>query len=95
MLELGPTAGELHAGLAKALAENHIDAVFASGPLMHHLWDAIAEGQRRGYAASSAEIADLVAHEVKAGDVVMIKGSYGSKMRVVVEALRALDPAKH
>jgi UDP-N-acetylmuramoyl-tripeptide--D-alanyl-D-alanine ligase len=90
MLELGPTAGELHAGLAKPLAQNGIDAVFASGPLMHHLWAAIAEGQRGGYAATSAEIALAVAEEVKAGDVVMIKGSYGSKMRVVVEALRRL-----
>jgi len=95
MLELGPTAGELHAGLSKALSEHHIDAVFASGPLMHHLWQAIAEGQRGGYAPTSAEIADQVAGNVKAGDVVMIKGSYGSKMRVVVEALRALDDAKH
>jgi UDP-N-acetylmuramoyl-tripeptide--D-alanyl-D-alanine ligase len=95
MLELGPTAGELHAGLAKALRDHRIDAVFASGPLMHHLWDAIAEDQRGGYAPSSTEIADDVARAVKAGDVVMIKGSYGSKMRVVVEALRALGPTKN
>ncbi len=90
MLELGRTAGELHAGLAKPLAEHRINAVFASGPLMHHLWTAIAEGQRGGYAATSAEIALAVADEVRAGDVVMVKGSYGSKMRVVVEALRRL-----
>jgi UDP-N-acetylmuramoyl-tripeptide--D-alanyl-D-alanine ligase len=90
MLELGPTAGELHAGLAKPLAEQRIDVVFASGPLMHHLWQTIAEGQRGGYAASSAEIAPTVAAAVRTGDVVMIKGSYGSKMRTVVEALRGL-----
>jgi UDP-N-acetylmuramoyl-tripeptide--D-alanyl-D-alanine ligase len=95
MLELGPTAGALHAGLSKALSEHHVDAVFASGPLMHHLWQAIAEGQRGGYAPTSAEIADQVADSVKAGDVVMIKGSYGSKMRVVVEALRALGHPKN
>jgi UDP-N-acetylmuramoyl-tripeptide--D-alanyl-D-alanine ligase len=95
MLELGPTAGTLHAGLSKALSEHRIDAVFASGPLMHHLWQAIAEGQRGGYAPTSAEIADQVADSVKAGDVVMIKGSYGSKMRVVVEALRALGHPKN
>lgn len=95
MLELGPTAGELHAGLAKPLADERIDVVFASGPLMHHLWDAIAEGQRGGYAATSAEIAESVAQTVKAGDIVMIKGSYGSKMRVVVEALRKLGRAEN
>lgn len=94
MLELGPTADVLHAGLAQALAEHHIDVVFASGPLMRHLWEAIAGGQRGGYAPSSAEIADRVAREVNAGDVVMVKGSYGSKMRIVVEALRNLAHAK-
>jgi len=90
MLELGPLAGELHAGLAKPLAANRIDAVFASGPLMHYLWAAIAADQRGGYAATSAELAIALADEVKAGDIVMVKGSYGSKMRVVVEALRRL-----
>ena len=94
MLELGPTAGALHAELAKPLAEHRIDAVFASGPLMHHLWQAIAASQRGGYAPNSVEIADQVARDVRAGDIVMIKGSYGSKMRVVVEALRGLGGAK-
>jgi UDP-N-acetylmuramoyl-tripeptide--D-alanyl-D-alanine ligase len=60
---------------------------------MHHLWQAIAERQRGGYAASSAEIASAVVGAVRAGDVVMIKGSYGSKMRTVVEALRGLANA--
>jgi UDP-N-acetylmuramoyl-tripeptide--D-alanyl-D-alanine ligase len=90
MLELGPTAGDLHAGLASSLAEHGIDLVFASGPLMNRLWSAIAERQRGGYAGTSSEIAPAVAGAVRAGDIVMIKGSNGSKMRVVVEALRAL-----
>lgn len=93
MLELGPTAGELHAGLAKPLAEHGIDLVFASGPLMNHLWAAIAERQRGGYAGASSEIARAVADTVRAGDIVMVKGSNGSKMRLVVEALRALATA--
>ncbi len=93
MLELGPTAGELHAGLAKPLSEHGIDLVFASGPLMNHLWAAIAERQRGGYAGASSEIARAVADTVRAGDVVMVKGSNGSKMRLVVEALKALATA--
>jgi UDP-N-acetylmuramoyl-tripeptide--D-alanyl-D-alanine ligase len=93
MLELGPTGGELHASLAKPLAEHGIDLVFASGPLMNHLWQAIAPRQRGGYASASSEIAKVVVDTVRAGDVVMVKGSNGSKMRVVVEALRALAAA--
>jgi UDP-N-acetylmuramoyl-tripeptide--D-alanyl-D-alanine ligase len=94
MLELGPTGPQLHAGLAQPLKEQRIDLVFASGPLMKNLWSAIAEGQRGGYASSSSEIARAVADEVRAGDIVMIKGSYGSKMSVVVEALRRLTASE-
>ena len=74
--------------------EHGIDVTYASGPLMHHLWTAIAEERRGGYAGASSAIAEAVAGEVRAGDVVMIKGSYGSKMSVVVEALRRLAIAK-
>ncbi|MFM9865177.1 MAG: UDP-N-acetylmuramoyl-tripeptide--D-alanyl-D-alanine ligase [Micropepsaceae bacterium] len=93
MLELGATGPELHAGLAKPLAEHGIDLVFASGPLMNHLWPAIAPRQRGGYASASSGIAHAVADTVRAGDIVMVKGSNGSKMRLVVEALRALAAA--
>lgn len=93
MLELGPTGGELHAGIAAPLLQHDIDLLFACGPLMRHLWENVAETQRGGYAGSSTDIAEAVAQAVRPGDVVMIKGSYGSKMRVVVDALRALSSA--
>jgi len=94
MLELGPQAGELHAGLLGALNEARIDRVFAGGPLMKHLWDALAPAMRGVYAASSKDIAETVVSEMRAGDVVMVKGSYGSRMSVVVEALRSLAQQK-
>lgn len=94
MLELGPTADALHAGIAKPLAASGIDLVFASGPMMQNLWENIAQTQRGGYAGASSEIANLVARAVRPGDIVMIKGSYGSKMRLVVDALRALSAAQ-
>jgi UDP-N-acetylmuramoyl-tripeptide--D-alanyl-D-alanine ligase len=94
MLELGPQGGELHAGLLSALNDARIDRVFAGGPLMMHLWDALAPAMRGVYGASSKDIAETVASDVRAGDVVMIKGSYGSKMSVVVEALRRLSQQK-
>jgi UDP-N-acetylmuramoyl-tripeptide--D-alanyl-D-alanine ligase len=93
MLELGPQAAELHAGIAAPLATHGIDLVYLSGPLMRSLWESVAETQRGGYASASNEIARNVAETVRPGDVVMIKGSYGSKMRIVVDALRALSAA--
>ena len=94
MLELGPEAGALHAGIAGPLAEHGIDLVYLRGPLMRNLWESVAQTQRGGYAGASSEIAAMVAATVRPGDIVMIKGSYGSKMRVVVDALRASSAAK-
>jgi UDP-N-acetylmuramoyl-tripeptide--D-alanyl-D-alanine ligase len=94
MLELGATGPQLHAGLNAALRDARIDRVYAAGPLMRNLWDALAPQMRGVYGASSKEIAETVAADLRAGDVVMIKGSYGSKMVVVVERLKALAQQK-
>ena len=88
MLELGNQGPELHAGLARTIDELGIDTVYAAGPLMRHLWDALAAGRRGVYAASAAQLAESLVNDVQAGDAVMIKGSLGSRMGPLVEALR-------
>jgi UDP-N-acetylmuramoyl-tripeptide--D-alanyl-D-alanine ligase len=93
MLELGPTAPQLHAGLSSGLQAEGIDLVFVCGALMRNLWDALDSRQRGQYAMTSDELAPAVAAEVKAGDAVMIKGSNGLKMIKVVDALRRLQRA--
>jgi len=92
MLELGDQARGAHAGLAAPIAENDVDLVFACGPLMEHLWDALPTDLQGAYADNSADLALRVADEIEAGDVVMIKGSFGSRMVKVLDALKALGP---
>ncbi|WP_460448819.1 UDP-N-acetylmuramoylalanyl-D-glutamyl-2,6-diaminopimelate--D-alanyl-D-alanine ligase [Alsobacter sp. SYSU BS001988] len=89
MLELGPESPELHAGLASAVEENGVDLVFAAGPLMKHLWQSLPMEKRGAYAANSAELAPLVAGALRAGDVVTVKGSNGSRTGLVVAALKS------
>jgi UDP-N-acetylmuramoyl-tripeptide--D-alanyl-D-alanine ligase len=91
MLELGPRAAEFHAGLAQPLEAASIDLVFCAGPLMKSLWDALPSTRRGGYAETAAALAPQVAEAVHAGDVVMVKGSNGSKAGQVAQALAALD----
>jgi UDP-N-acetylmuramoyl-tripeptide--D-alanyl-D-alanine ligase len=92
MLELGSFAEDLHRGLAREIETSGIDVVHAAGPLMKHLWDALP-GSRQGiYAASSSTLIDGLMQSLRAGDCVMIKGSLGSKMGPVVEALKAKWP---
>jgi UDP-N-acetylmuramoyl-tripeptide--D-alanyl-D-alanine ligase len=94
MLELGPTGADLHRGLAAAVTANGIDAVFCCGPLMQNLWDALPSSRRGGYAENSALLESQVVGALRDGDAVMIKGSLGSKMKVIVSALEKRFPDK-
>jgi UDP-N-acetylmuramoyl-tripeptide--D-alanyl-D-alanine ligase len=91
MLELGPEAPGYHAALAEPLAEANVDLAFVSGPLMKSLWDSLPPTRRGGYAETAAALAPLVARAAEPGDVVMVKGSNGSKAGLIAQALRALD----
>jgi len=87
MLELGPDAPALHAGLASDLVRGGIDIVLTCGPNMAHLHDALPAAMRGGHAADSARLLPLVRAVVHPGDVVAIKGSLGSRMGPIVAAL--------
>ena len=93
MLELGPDAAERHARLAKAAEDAGIDKVFCAGPLMKSLWNALPGNRRGGYAETAADLAPQVAAAVAPGDVVMVKGSNGSRAKTIAAALVALERA--
>ncbi len=94
MLELGPRSPQLHAALAQALAANGVDLVFTAGPEMAHLAQALPRASRGGHAADSTALAALLNEAVHPGDVVTVKGSLGSRMAIVVEALKGLGAAQ-
>jgi UDP-N-acetylmuramoyl-tripeptide--D-alanyl-D-alanine ligase len=94
MLELGPTSPELHRGLVDAVRENRVDLVYCCGPLMRNLWDALSTGKRGGYADSAAGLESQALQAIRAGDAVMVKGSLGSKMKTIVNALEKRFPGK-
>ncbi|MGE5514917.1 MAG: UDP-N-acetylmuramoylalanyl-D-glutamyl-2,6-diaminopimelate--D-alanyl-D-alanine ligase [Bacteroidota bacterium] len=88
MLELGDDSAALHAGIAEAAVAWNIDLVHTAGPLAAHLRAALPADRRGAHALNSEELAPLVKACVKAGDVVMVKGSAGSRMGRVVKALQ-------
>jgi UDP-N-acetylmuramoyl-tripeptide--D-alanyl-D-alanine ligase len=88
MLELGPEAAALHAGLSDAVQQNAIDQVYCAGPLMKFLWDALPSERRGGYAETSAALEPQVLAAINRDDAVMIKGSLGSRMGPIVKALK-------
>jgi UDP-N-acetylmuramoyl-tripeptide--D-alanyl-D-alanine ligase len=87
MLEMG--AGDHHAELAKPIAAANTDLVFASGREMKALWDALPAARRGAYAETSTALAPTLLKALKPGDTVLVKGSNGARMSVIVEALKA------
>jgi UDP-N-acetylmuramoyl-tripeptide--D-alanyl-D-alanine ligase len=92
MLELGAEGQKLHRDLAEAVLTSGIDLVFCSGLLMQQLWEALPSERRGGYAESSSALESSVLATVQPGDVLMVKGSLGSRMGPLVKALERRYP---
>jgi UDP-N-acetylmuramoyl-tripeptide--D-alanyl-D-alanine ligase len=88
MLELGSDSLKLHRELAEAVDAAGIDVVFASGADMASLFEALPEKRRGAYAKTSDELAPALLSSVQPGDIVMVKGSLGSRMAPLVEGLK-------
>ncbi len=89
MRELGEGADGYHAGLADAVAASGAAQVFLCGPHMQALWQKLAPQQRGVHRPDSAALAGDLPAALRAGDVVAVKGSLGSKMKIVVDAIVA------
>ena len=89
MLELGAEGPRFHAALAEPLQAAGIDLVFCAGPLMKSLYDALPSTRRGAYAETAAELAPQVARAAEPGDLVMVKGSNGSKAGLIARAVAA------
>lgn len=90
MREMGVGGPQAHADLALPLQAADVQLVYTCGPLMKNLYDSLPQDRRGAHSHDSAELAQIVPEVLVPGDVVMVKGSNGSKMGVVVEALRKL-----
>lgn len=92
MRELGEDADRLHAELLQPISEAQIDAVYCAGPYMHALWKQLPHELRGHYCEDAKDLEDVLLSDVRPGDVVMIKGSLGTRMGPLVEALKKEYP---
>uniref|UniRef100_UPI0035B23952 UDP-N-acetylmuramoyl-tripeptide--D-alanyl-D- alanine ligase n=1 Tax=Paracoccus sp. TaxID=267 RepID=UPI0035B23952 len=86
MLELGPDEIAMHRDMAADPAMASVDLVHLAGPRMRALYDALPEDRRGIYAESAADLAARAAELVAIGDIVLVKGSKGSRISTVVDA---------
>lgn len=91
MLELGEQSARFHAELAEPLAESRVDRVFTVGSAMRHLHAALPKDRRGIHVERSEALVPILASELLPGDTILVKGSLGSAMGRVVDALLAED----
>ncbi len=90
MLELGSQENQYHADLIDAVIASNPDLVFLAGQRMKHLWDLLPQNMRGAYATTSKDLAPKLCEAILPNDVIMVKGSNGSHMNVIIAAIGAL-----
>jgi UDP-N-acetylmuramoyl-tripeptide--D-alanyl-D-alanine ligase len=93
MLELGPTEAELHRAVADDPSLKPVSLVHCVGPRMRALYQALPRAQRGEWHETAQSLAARAHSIADAGDVVLVKGSKGSRVSLVVDALRKLGQA--
>ncbi|WP_284257156.1 UDP-N-acetylmuramoyl-tripeptide--D-alanyl-D-alanine ligase [Acidocella aquatica] len=88
MLELGDFAQGEHLALLPAVLAG-ADSVFTCGAHSKALFDSLPRSKQGAHAADAATLAPLVKAALRAGDTVLVKGSYGSRMRDVISVLES------
>ena len=87
MLELGTSSKQLHAELLDPLNAARVDQVFACGPDMKTLWEQLPGDMQGAYADKSDNLVEALLGSIRQNDIIMVKGSLGSRMAVLVKAI--------
>jgi UDP-N-acetylmuramoyl-tripeptide--D-alanyl-D-alanine ligase len=96
MLELGPDSPKLHRDSGRYAASKRIDCIVAvqgdAAELANGAIEAGLPSSQVHFFGDSAAAALFLADFVKAGDLLLVKGSRGVKMERIAEALRGKYP---
>jgi UDP-N-acetylmuramoyl-tripeptide--D-alanyl-D-alanine ligase len=76
------------------LEKEAIDLVFTAGDQMEHLAKALDPAMSAGHAVNTSLLKVMVLKAVQPGDVVVIKGSAGSKTGIIVQAFLDLNQTR-
>jgi UDP-N-acetylmuramoyl-tripeptide--D-alanyl-D-alanine ligase len=88
MLELGPQGGELHQSLKPAILATGAKRVFLVGKAIEPLRDALGAELVAGHARRMEDLMEPILQSLAFGDAVMVKGSKGVRLALLVDKIR-------
>jgi len=94
MLELGEQSKRYHRELKEAVLKSGTDYLVCVGPDMKALWDALSGEIEGQHFQNSEQASPQISKQLRDGDVVMIKGSKGSRMDIFVNQFKSLNRAQ-
>lgn len=87
MRELGEFSKGSHENLYEYLLQSGIKGVFAVGNLLKPLYEQLPTHMRLGFSESAADLYSAVSTYIQEGDILLIKGSNGSKIHLITNYL--------
>lgn len=93
MREIGEASAEEHRALAIPVAESGVEGLFLAGAEMQHLAAALPPGLQQVSAPNADELWNQLQKALRAGDVLLIKGSNASGMGRIADRLRQWSAA--
>jgi len=88
MLELGPAAEAEHRRVGAAVARMGFEYLLTAGPLSRHVNDAADVRPVNFHYDQKNQLAEVALELLAPGDIVLVKGSRGSRMEDVVTFIR-------
>ena len=90
MLELGSNSHNLHIKLASKILDNKIDLVYAVGPRMREMFELLPTHKQGFWSENPENLLTSLITQLQNNDVVLVKGSLGVRMSLIVDGLVAL-----
>jgi UDP-N-acetylmuramoyl-tripeptide--D-alanyl-D-alanine ligase len=88
MLELGPQGGDIHRSLKDAVLATGATRIFLVGTAIAPLAEALGPARVTGRAERIEDILDHILSSLARGDAVMVKGSKGVRLAMLVERIK-------
>ena len=86
MLELGPSSGDLHEDLVPAVLKCSPDKVYLVGPQMGRVWDKVPAEMKGAHVMKAEHLIHIVPSEIDENSAVLMKGSHGTNLNVLVDS---------